>query len=450
MSHYLLKDGFVINENLTSQKDVYIVSERIKKIEKEITKVNSNTKIIDCSGLYILPGMIDDQVHFREPGLTHKADIFSESRAAVAGGITSFMDMPNTNPQTITNESLSKKREIAEKNSWANYSFYLGATNNNLDELLKIDLEKTCGIKIFLGASTGNMLVDDVRAIENIFSQSDSLIATHCEDEQMIRQNTEKFIKKFGDRIAPEHHPIIRSNDACLKSSSFVLELAQKYHSRLHILHITTKKEIDNFRKNNIKFPITKEVCCHHLFFSDKNYDRLGNLIKCNPAIKTTDDRDALQNAVLDGIIDVIASDHAPHTLKEKQELYLDAPAGLPLVQHSLYVLFELYHQGKISLETIVEKTSHKVADLFKIRDRGYLREGYYADLCIVDLNAPMLVSKENTYYKVGWSPFEGTRFSSSITSTFVNGSLVYDRGTFFEKDKKAYPLQFLKNRLEE
>jgi dihydroorotase len=390
-----------------------------------------NYKIIDAEGLHLFPGLIDDQVHFREPGLTHKADIYSESRAAVAGGITSFMEMPNTSPPTLTQELLEQKYQIAEEKSIANYSFFMGASNDNLEEVLKTNPRNVCGVKIFMGSSTGNMLVDNTETLKELFSQCKMLIATHCEDEATIRHNSSVYKEKYGDNVPIEFHPAIRNEEACYKSSSMAAELAAKHSTRLHILHISTEKELSLFSNKHplSEKKITSEACIHHLWFSEDDYKTKGTLIKWNPAVKKASDREAIIKAVNDNRIDVIATDHAPHTIEEKQNSYFKAPSGGPLVQHSLVALLELYKQGKFSLEKIAEKASHSVADLFRIEKRGYIRKGYYADLVLVNLNSPWRVEKSNLLYKCKWSPFENTTFSSKITHTFVNGSLVYENG---------------------
>ncbi|HEY9116759.1 MAG TPA: dihydroorotase, partial [Roseivirga sp.] len=377
----------------------------------------------------------DDQVHFREPGLTHKADIYTESRAAVAGGITSFMEMPNTVPNTLTQELLQDKYDIAAKSSIANYSFFMGASNDNIDEVLKTDPKNVCGVKIFMGSSTGNMLVDNQKTLENIFANSPTIIATHCESEEIIRANTEKARAKYGENVPMAMHPVIRDEEACFASSSFAMDLARKTGARLHILHISTAKEAMNF-DNSIPLKdkkITSEACVHHLWFSDEDYAEKGSLIKWNPAVKSAIDREAIRKAVNENRIDVLATDHAPHTLQEKQNSYFSAPSGGPLVQHNLPALLDMYHQGVFSLEKIVEKSSHAVADLFDVTDRGYLREGYFADIVLVNLNKSWHVTKENLLYKCGWSPFEGHQFKANVEMTFVNGNIVYKVGQIIE-----------------
>tara|TARA_A100000171_G_C2114664_1_gene137136 strand:+ start:65 stop:1402 length:1338 start_codon:yes stop_codon:yes gene_type:complete len=430
MSSILILNGKLINENKIFEADIFIENGFIQKIDKDLQHLNAD-EVIDASGQYVLPGLIDDQVHFREPGLTHKAEIHTESRAAVAGGITSFMEMPNTVPNTLTQKLLEDKYQIAAKNSLANYSFFMGASNDNLDEVLKTDPRKVCGVKVFMGSSTGNMLVDNQKTLENIFENSPTLIATHCESEEIIQANTAKARAKYGEEVPMSEHPIIRSAEACYASSSFAVDLAKKKGARLHILHISTAKELELFR-NDIPLKekkITAEACVHHLWFSDQDYAEKGSFIKWNPAVKTTSDRDAILKGVIENRIDVIATDHAPHTLAEKENSYFKAPSGGPLVQHSLVALLDLYHQGKISLEKIVEKTSHAVSDLFQIDRRGYLREGYYADIAIVNLNNPWQVSRENVLSKCGWSPFEGHQFKSRVTNTIVSGKRVFSNG---------------------
>jgi dihydroorotase len=433
----LIKNAVIVNENRTFKGDVLIENEIIKEVSSDI-KAAEGTEIIDANGSYLIPGMIDDQVHFREPGLTHKANIETESRAAIAGGITTFIEMPNTVPQAVTQELLEDKFEIAAKTSYANYSFMFGGTNDNLEELLKTDPQKVAGIKLFLGSSTGNMLVDNEDVLEKIFSSTKMLISVHCEDEATIRKNTEKFTSEFGDDIPIKYHPIIRSEEACYLSSSKAIELAKKTGARLHIFHLSTEKETHLFR-NDIpleKKQITAEVCIHHLWFSDKDYAEKGTHIKWNPAVKTEKDKQGLWEALLDDRIDVIATDHAPHTLEEKNNNYIKAPSGGPLVQHAIIALFEKVKQGVISIEKAVEKTSHNPAKLFQIKKSGFIKKGFFADLVLVDVNKPQTVSKKNILYKCGWSPFEGTKFSSTITHTFVNGKLIYNNGVFNDEIK--------------
>ncbi len=428
----LIKNANLVNEGKILKKDVSIKNGIITKIADEITNTYK-CKIIDATEKYLLPGMIDDQVHFREPGLTHKADIATESKAAVAGGITSFIEMPNTVPQATTQKLLADKFEIAKNSSYTNYSFMFGGTNDNLEELLKTNPKNVAGIKLFLGSSTGNMLVDNPETLENIFSKTDMLISVHCEDEATIQKNLKEHIAIYGEDIPIEKHPIIRSEKACYLSSSKAIELAKKTGARLHVFHLSTVKEtelLDNSLPLRDK-KITAEVCIHHLWFDDSYYKKKGSLIKWNPAIKTKKDKDGLLQALLSNKIDVIATDHAPHTISEKQQVYTKAPSGGPLVQHALLALLEMHKQNKISLEKIVEKFSHNVAILFRIEKRGFIKEGYYADLVLVDLKKEQTVKKENILYKCGWSPFEGTTFSSSIITTFVNGNIIYNQGKF-------------------
>jgi len=433
MSSILIKSATIVNENKLVVGDVLVKDGVIERIDKQIdTKADRE---INAEGLYLFPGCIDDQVHFREPGLTHKATIYTESRAAVAGGITSFMEMPNTVPNTLTQELLDEKYQIAAKTSPANYSFFMGASNDNIDEVLRTDTANVCGVKVFMGSSTGNMLVDDPKALENIFSKSPMLVATHCEDEATIRRNLAHYKELLGDNIPVTLHPKIRSEEACYLSSSMAVELAKKHGTRLHILHISTEKETWLF-DNSVALKdkkITAEACIHHLWFTDKDYETKGNFIKWNPAVKTENDREGILKAVLDGRIDVIATDHAPHTFEEKSLPYLQAPSGGPLVQHALPAMLELYHQGKISLEKIAEKMAHNVADCFRIEKRGYVREGYWADLALVNLNTPWTVTRDNILYKCKWSPFEGTTFQSSIAATIVSGNLVWEMGKLIE-----------------
>jgi len=427
----LIKQATIVNEGKQFVADVFVKDGFIERIDSAINQ--SADKVIDAKGLYLLPGMIDDQVHFREPGLTHKANIYTESRAAVAGGITSFMEMPNTVPNTLTQELLADKYAIAAKTSLANYSFFMGASNDNLDEVLRTDAHNVCGIKVFMGSSTGNMLVDNPNTLENLFSQCPMLIATHCEDEETIKSNLNHFKQLLGDNIPVKLHPKIRSAEACYLSSSMAVELAKKHNTRLHILHISTERETHLF-DNTIPLKdkkITAEACVHHLWFSDADYATKGNLIKWNPAVKTAEDRDGILKAVLDGHIDIIATDHAPHTIEEKAHPYLAAPSGGPLVQHALPALLEMYHQGKMTLEQIAEKTAHNPSICFNMEKRGYLREGYWADMVLVNLNSPWTVSKENILYKCGWSPFEGQVFQSAIQHTIVSGNLVWSDGGF-------------------
>ena len=433
----LLKDGTIINEGKRFIADILIKNDRIERIDPNIT-VGYAVEEINIEGKFVLPGCIDDQVHFREPGLTHKADIKSESRAAVAGGITSFMEMPNTLPNTLTQNLLQDKYNIASQSSVANYSFFMGASNDNIEEVLRTDDRKVCGVKIFMGSSTGNMLVDNEATLDSLFSRVPPiLIATHCEDEATIQRNIKNFKEQFGETIPVENHPLIRSAEACYISSSLAVGMAKKHGTRLHILHISTEKEISLFEN---KLPleqklITAEACIHHLWFSDEDYATKGNFIKWNPAVKTAQDRQAIWKAVLENKIDVIATEHAPHTIEEKNQSYFKAPSGGPLVQHALLAMLEKSREGKISLEMVVQKMAHAPAILFKIEERGYIREGYFADLVIVNPTKEITISKENILSKCGWSPFEGNTFSLSIDATFVNGNIVYKDGNVISNE---------------
>ena len=440
----LIKNTRIVNEGSITNRDLLIEGKKISNIDSSISVKNNITKVIDADGKFLMPGMIDDQVHFREPGLTHKANISTESRAAIAGGITSFIEMPNTIPNATTITELNKKFDIASNTSYANYSFMFGGTNDNLDEILKVDPKKVAALKLFLGSSTGNMLVDNPKVLEEIFSKTDLLIAVHCEDEQTIRNNTNKYIKQFGDNIPIKMHPVIRSEESCYLSSSRAIELAKKTGARLHVFHLSTAKEMSLFSNNQslIDKKITAEVCIHHLWFSDEDYESKGTLIKWNPAVKKSSDRQALWDALLNDKIDVIATDHAPHTLEEKLNSYLKAPSGGPLVQHAVVALMESYHKGRISLEKLVEKMCHNPAILFQIEKRGFIREGYYADLILVDPNDSWTVNKNNIMYKCGWSPFEGVTFNSKVTHTFLNGSLVYHNNKVSD-NKAAMQLTF-------
>ena len=438
MNRILIKNAKIVNEGVIFEGDVLIENDLIVEIADSISAKSSQCKIIDAEGNYLIPGAIDDQVHFREPGLTHKGDIESESKAAIAGGITSFIEQPNTIPNAITQEILEQKYELAAQNSYANYSFMMGGTNENLEEILKTNPRNVAGLKLFLGSSTGDMLVDSSESLEKIFSSTKLLIAVHSEDEETVKSNLEKFKLQYGDDIPVECHPLIRSVEACYKSTERIVKLAKKTGARLHVFHLSTAKELEFFT-NKIPLQdkmITAEVCIHHLWFSDEDYKTKGNLIKWNPAIKSVDDRKALWTALLDDRIDVIATDHAPHTLEEKNQSYLKAPSGGPLVQHAVVAMFEAHHEGKISVEKIVEKMCHNPAKIFKIEKRGFIREGYYADLVIVNAGLPWSVKKENIIAKCGWSPFEGFTFKSRITHTFVNGQLVYN--AFKVKDIRA------------
>jgi dihydroorotase len=428
MNTFLIKNAKIVNEGTIFEGDVLIENEFIVEIAASISPKNSSCKIIDAEGSYLIPGAIDDQVHFREPGLTYKGDIASESRAAVAGGITSYIEQPNTVPNAVTQEILEEKYQIAAKTSYANYSFMMGGTNDNLEEILKTNPKNVAGLKLFLGSSTGDMLVDSSDSLEKIFSNTNLLIAVHSEDEATVKANLERYKLQFGDDIPVKFHPEIRSVEACYKSTVRVTELAKRTGARLHVFHISTAKELDLFT-NKVPLEekqITAEVCIHHLWFSDEDYKTKGNLIKWNPAVKSSDDRKALWEALLDDRIDVIATDHAPHTLEEKQQVYTKAPSGGPLVQHAVVAMFEASHQGKISVEKIVEKMCHNPAKIFKIEKRGFIKEGFYADLAIVNPSLPWSVKKENILAKCGWSPFEGYTFKSRITHTFVNGELIY------------------------
>lgn len=430
MKSTLIVNANIVNEGKVFQGDVFIKGSFIEAIGTDLSSRQAD-HTLDAKGLYLFPGAIDDQVHFREPGLTHKADIHTESRAAVAGGVTSFMEMPNTVPPTFTQELLEEKYQLASQKSLANYSFFMGASNDNLDEILKTDPTKVCGLKIFMGSSTGNLLVDDPKTLENIFSQVPFLIATHCEDEATILKNVANFREKYGEDMPVKYHPIIRSEEGCFKSSSFAVNLAKKHGTRLHILHISTAKEIELF-DNSIPLvnkKITAEACIHHLWFNDSDYERLGNFIKWNPAIKSAADQQAILQGLLTDRIDVIATDHAPHTLEEKQQTYFKAPSGGPLVQHSLVAMLEFYHRHTVSLEWIAKKMAHNPATLFQIQKRGFIREGYFADLVLVNLQRPWKVNRKNVLAKCGWSPFEGVTFQSSITHTFVSGQLAYANG---------------------
>lgn len=442
MAKTLITNGKLVNEGKIQEVDILLDGEHIVKIAPSISDVHA--KIVDVAGKYILPGIIDDQVHFREPGLTHKGTIASESRAAVGGGITTFMEQPNTVPQATTLEKLEQKFSIASETAFANYSFPFGGTNDNLEELKRLDKNSCSGIKLFLGSSTGNMLVDDEEVIESIFRSTDMVISAHCEDETTIRRNLAKYMETYGDDIPMEYHPLIRSEEACYLSSSRAIALAEKTGARLHVFHLSTAKEMDLFR-NDIPLAekkITAEVCLHHLWFSDADYKEKGALIKWNPAVKTAQDRDALWEALLDDRIDIVATDHAPHTLAEKDNVYTKAPSGGPLVQHALPAMLEKHLEGKISLEIIVQKMCHNPSILFQIQKRGYVREGFYADLAIVDLNSPCKVTKENIAYKCGWSPFENLTFKASVTHTFVNGHLAYENGVF-SNERNAKRLTF-------
>lgn len=442
---YLIKNGNIVNEGKIEQKDILIEGTLIAKIDTDIS--DATATVIDAAGRYIIPGIIDDQVHFREPGLTHKANIYTESKAAVAGGVTSFMEQPNTKPAALSQELLEQKYQIAAQSSLANYTFFMGTSNDNYEEVIKTDFSKVGALKIFMGSSTGNMLVDDEHVLSKIFANVNGIIVTHCEDEHTIKTNTEKYKTLFGDNIPMNYHPIIRDDEACYLSSKLAVDLAKKHHSRLHVFHISTEKELSLFT-NQIPLKekrITAEVCVHHLYFDERDYASLGSKIKCNPAIKYKSDKEALLAGLLDNRLDVVATDHAPHTLEDlpygqagKNNPYLKAPSGLPLVQHSLNIMLEFYQQGKITLEKIIEKMCHAPADCFRIENRGYLKEGFFADVAIVDINETWQVSKGNILYKCNWSPLEEHIFQGKIKQTFVNGHLVYDNGIFNESKKGA------------
>ena len=433
---YLIKNGLVVNEGKILEQDLLIEDHLISKIDKDIS--DAHAIVIDASNKHVIPGIIDDQVHFREPGLTHKATIYSESKAAVAGAVTSFMEQPNTKPAALTQELLEQKYQLAANSSLANYTFFMGTSNDNYEEVMKTDFSKVGALKIFMGSSTGNMLVDDEHVLSKIFANLNGIIVTHCEDEHTIKRNTEKYLQLYGENIPMNYHPVIRDDEACYISSKLAVELAKKYNSRLHIFHLSTAKELEFFR-NDIPLKekrITAEVCVHHLTFDESDYAALGSKIKCNPAIKYKKDKEALFAALLDDRLDVVATDHAPHTLDEKNNAYLQAPSGLPLVQHSLNMMLAFYHAQQISLEKIIEKMCHAPADCFKVNKRGYLREGYFADLAIIDIHSKWTVSKENILYKCGWSPLEDRTVFGKVHQTMINGHLVYNEGVFDERQK--------------
>jgi len=438
MKSQLITNAIIVNEGRLLKGNVLIREGKIASIYSD--EAPSDAFVIDAAGKYLLPGVIDSHVHFREPGLTHKGDIYSESRAAVAGGVTSYMEMPNTAPQTVTQEALAEKFALAAQKSLSNYSFYIGATNENINELLKTDFAKVCGVKLFMGSSTGNMLVDNNSTLEKIFSQVQGIIAVHCEDEAIIAQNTQLFRAKYGENVPIACHPAIRSEEACYRSSALAVELARKHNTRLHILHLSTAKELELL--SNDEKRITAEVCVHHLLFSEADYEKYGTRIKWNPAIKTDTDRERLFAALLDGTIDVVSTDHAPHTLEEKRNTYFNTPSGSPSIQHSLPSMFEFFHDRRMTIEQIVEKMCHNPATLFGIKKRGFIRPDYWADLTLVDMNSLWHVSPENTLYKCGWSPFEGRKFRSAVTHTWVNGNLVYNNGIFNE-NYRAMALEF-------
>lgn len=436
MSSILIKNATIINEGKSFIGNLLIKDELISAIgDTDNINIPPETKIIDAKGLLLLPGVIDDQVHFREPGLTHKGDILSETRAAAAGGVTTFMEMPNTVPQTVTMDALNNKYNLGSEKSLINYSFLIGATNDNLDEILKADPANVCGIKVFMGSSTGNMLVDKETALRELFKRAQMIISTHCEDENTIKKNSDKYRQKYGEDVPFSMHPLIRSRDACFLSSSYAVKLAKEYNTRLHIFHLSTADEMKLF-SNELPLHqkrITAEVCVHHLWFEESSYEDKGSLIKWNPAIKTRYDRDALRNAVNNNIIDIVATDHAPHTLAEKNNSYFKAPSGGPLIQHSLVAMLEMWHKKIFSIEKVVQMMCHNPAVLFNIRKRGFIREGYKADICLVNPEKPWMVSKENLLYKCGWSPFEGETFRSEVVNTIVNGTIVYDNGVINE-----------------
>ncbi|RNC64044.1 dihydroorotase [Proteiniphilum sp. X52] len=433
----LIHKATIINEGSSFPGSLLLEGDRISRVFREEVPeavLNACREVIDARGLWLMPGVIDDQVHFRDPGLTHKGDIHTESRAAVAGGVTSYMEMPNTHPQTVTWDALCQKMELAARKSVANFSFYLGATNDNMAELRKADLKKICGVKVFMGSSTGNMLVDNDKALQRIFAEVDTLIATHCEKEEIIRKNIDTYKKEHGEFIPVKYHPLIRSAEACYQSSAHAVELADKYGAKLHVLHLSTARELSLFDTKPLgEKKITAEACVHHLWFSDGDYERLGTRIKWNPAIKTAEDRDALREGLKTGKLDVVATDHAPHLLSEKEGGALQAASGGPLVQHSLQVMLELARKGLYTKELVAEKMCHAPAQLFQVHKRGYIREGYYADLVLIDPSTPYTVTPETLFYKCGWSPFEGETFGCSIHATFVNGNIVYRNGVVTE-----------------
>ncbi len=443
MKRILIKNARIVNENKIFEGDLLIEDNRIAKIDQNLSQVHSDTTLIDAEGKFLIPGAIDDQVHFREPGLTHKGDIASESRAAVAGGITSYIEQPNTKPPAVTLEELEKKYDLAQSRSVANYAFNLGATNDNIEEIKKADPKKIPGVKVFMGSSTGNMLVDEREALDRIFSESPLMVVTHCEDEETISFNFEQYKERYGEDIPIEFHPEIRSREACFKSTSLAIELAKKHGTRLHVYHISTAEEAALFSTKPLEEKkITAEVCVHHLWFSAEDYTKLGTLIKWNPAVKEISDRDALWKALKEGRLDVIATDHAPHTLEEKKNVYTKAPSGGPLVQHALPAMMEFVRDEEISMEMLVTKMCHNPAKIFNIKDRGFIREGYFADLVLLDPSRPWKVNSDNILAKCGWSPFEGVTFRARITHTFVNGQLVYDNGKVNDS-KKGMRLEF-------
>lgn len=443
MTQLLIVNANVVNEGQIQQQDLLIKNGRIEKLSKSLSAEN-NIPVLDAAGKLLIPGMIDDQVHFRDPGLTHKGDVASESKAAIAGGITSFMEMPNTKPITDTQAAIENKCQNASEKSWGNYAFYLGATHHNLSDIESIDINSVCGVKVFMGASTGNMLVDEPSILEKIFANCPVLIATHCEHTPTVQARQAEMTEKYGADIPMSMHPVIRSHEACLKSSTMAVDLAKRFGTKLHVLHLTTKDELALFSEGDIDHKqITAEVCVHHLFFNEENYAEKDTLIKCNPAIKSAIDQTALQQALKNNVLDIVATDHAPHTMQEKQQPYAKAAAGLPLVQFALPTLFDLYHQGVLSLEEIVTKTSHNVAKRFEVKDRGFIREGYWADLAIVDLENPQPVTSDIILSKCAWSPFTGHTFKSRITHTIVNGHTVYNEGQFHSQGPIGKRLEF-------
>ena len=432
MYDLILKNCNIVNEGTIFESDIAIKNSRIELISKEID--SESKRVIDIDGKHVIPGLIDDQVHFREPGLTHKGEIATESKAGLAGGVTSYFEMPNVNPTTTTNENLTKKFELASTRSLSNYSFHLGGSNTNIEEIKKVDINQAAALKVFMGASTGEMLVDSIDALDDIFNYSPLIVVTHCEDPQRVTDNEKLFFEKYGNDLSAEHHHLIRDVESCYLSSSLAVDLAKKYDSDLHVFHLTTEKEMELFTAGKIDGKkITAEVCVHHMYFNESRYADLGNQIKCNPSIKYESDRLALINALLTDKIDIIATDHAPHTWEEKNQSYSKAPAGLPLVQHGMQILMDFYHQDILSLETIVQKTSHNVANRFQVKERGYIREGYYADLSVLDIDKPYTVSNDNILYKCGWSPFNGHTFQSSIFMTIVNGNIAFTDGQVVE-----------------
>ena len=442
MYDIILKNCCIVNENKIIESDIAIKNQRVELIASSID--SEAKEVVEINGRYVIPGLIDDQVHFREPGLTHKGEIATESKAGLAGGVTSFFEMPNVNPTTTTNENLTKKFELASTRAFSNYSFHLGASNTNIEEIKKVDINQAAALKVFMGASFGEMLVDDINALDDIFNYSPLIVVTHCEDQTTVKKNEEIYSAKYGENLSAKHHHLIRDVDSCFLSSSLAVDLAKKYDSDLHVFHLTTEKEMEHFTSGKVDGKkITAEVCVHHMYFNESRYADLGNQIKCNPSIKFESDRLALIDALLEDKIDIIATDHAPHTWEEKNQNYSKAPAGLPLVQHGMQILMDFYHQNILSLETIVQKTSHNVANRFQVKDRGYIREGYYADLAVLDLDIPYTVSKDNILYKCGWSPFDGHTFKSSIFMTIVNGNVAFKNGKVEENLPNGMQIEF-------